>query len=98
VSLRKGRFWVYIVECRDKTFYTGYTIDLPGRMAAHNTGKGAKYTRQRRPVRLVWSKEYGRLTDALKAEKSVQSLTRKDKQLLVSGVSPEKGAREYLKR
>ncbi|MFA5320772.1 MAG: GIY-YIG nuclease family protein [Candidatus Omnitrophota bacterium] len=96
--MRKRRLWVYIVECRDKTLYTGYTTDLPGRITAHNSGRGAKYTRQRRPVKLVWSREYNRLTDALKAEKAVQSLTRKDKQLLVSGVSPEKGSREYLKR
>lgn len=55
---REGRFWVYIVECSDGSYYTGYTPDLDRRIKLHNAGKGAKYTRDRRPVKLIWSKSY----------------------------------------
>ena len=47
---RSGRFFVYILQCRDGTFYTGYTPDLARRLELHNAGQGAKYTRGRRPV------------------------------------------------
>ena len=47
---RSGRFFVYILRCRDGTFYTGYTPDLARRLELHNAGKGARYTRSRRPV------------------------------------------------
>ncbi len=54
---RNGKFWVYIVECSDNTFYTGYTPDIEKRIKLHNAGRGAKYTRDRLPVKLVWRKE-----------------------------------------
>ena len=79
---RKDKFFVYIVECRDGTYYTGYTPDLEKRLKAHNTGKGAKYTRSRRPVKLIWHKEYRYFRSAFLEEKRIQALTRKQKEEL----------------
>lgn len=50
-------WWVYLLRCGDGTLYTGITDDLDRRLAAHNAGRGAKYTRSRRPVTLVWREE-----------------------------------------
>jgi putative endonuclease len=81
---RSGKFYVYIVECVDKTYYTGYTPDLKNRLKAHNSGKGAKYTRGRRPVKLIWHKEYRYFKPAFLEEKRIKGLTRKQKEKLVS--------------
>ncbi len=75
--------YVYIVECKYGTFYTGYTCDIRERVKKHNEGRGAKYLRGRRPVKLVWSKEYGNRQSALKAENRIKSLSRGQKELLV---------------
>lgn len=82
---REGKFWVYIVECGDDTFYTGYTPHIKKRIELHNKGKGAKYTRDRRPVRLVWKKKYHQFKPAFKLEKTIKRLTRKQKEILVGG-------------
>jgi len=82
---RAGKHYVYIVECRNGTYYTGYTGDLKKRVETHNAGKGAKYTRDRRPVKLVWSKKYGYFKSAFKLEKRIKTLTRLQKQSLVGG-------------
>jgi len=83
--IRKGKFYVYIVECLDKTFYTGYTPDIEKRVKLHNAGRGAKYTRDRRPVKLVWSKEYKYFKLAFSEEKRIKGLTRLKKEALVGG-------------
>ena len=80
---RKGRFWVYIVECNDGTYYTGYTPNIERRIKLHNSGRGAKYTRDRRPVELVWSKEYKYFKSAFLEEKRIKRLERKEKEGLV---------------
>lgn len=82
---RAGKFWVYIVECCDGTFYTGYTPNVEKRLELHNNGKGAKYTRDRRPVELVWSKEYKYFKKAFLMEKRIKGLTREQKEKLVGG-------------
>ena len=82
---RKGRFCVYILECQDGTYYTGYTNDLDGRIKLHNAGKGAKYTRDRKPVEVVWWKEYRQFKSAFKLERVIKALTRKQKEMLVNG-------------
>lgn len=75
---------VYIVRCADKTLYTGYAKDLEKRIEEHNTGKrGAKYTRSRRPVKLVYSEKCRTLSAALKREVAIKKLTRKQKIELV---------------
>ena len=80
---RKGKFYVYIVECSDGTYYTGYTPDIEKRIKLHNSGRGAKYTRDRRPLSLVWSKEYKYFKKAFLEEKRLKALTRKQKEDLV---------------
>lgn len=80
---RTGGFHVYIVKCADGTFYTGYTPDLARRIKLHNSGKGAKYTRDRRPVKLVWSKRFAYFKLAFKAERLVKKLGRAKREQLV---------------
>jgi putative endonuclease len=80
---RVGKFYVYIVECCDGTYYTGYTPDIKNRLKAHNSGKGAKYTRDRRPVKLIWHKKYRYFKPAFLEEKRIKKLTRKQKEKLV---------------
>lgn len=70
---------VYILKCADGTLYTGITNDMDKRLAEHNSGKGAKYTRGRGPVKLVYAKKYGGRSEATKAEIEIKKLTVKDK-------------------
>ena len=73
-------WWVYVVECRDGTLYTGITTDVSRRIQEHNSGnKGAKYTRSRRPVRLATQFPAGNRSNALKQEHTFKKLSRKRK-------------------
>jgi putative endonuclease len=65
--------------CRDKTLYTGYTNDIHKRLAAHNSGTGAKYTKTRRPCKLVWAAAYDTKSAAMKREYEIKQLSRKEK-------------------
>lgn len=77
-------WFVYILKCVDNTFYTWVTIDLDRRIIEHNTSdKSAKYTRMRRPVELIYSKEYTNRIDACKEEYRIKQLTRKQKEELI---------------
>ena len=69
----------YIVECADGSLYTGWTTDIERRVATHNSGKGAKYTRSRRPVRLVWSRQVDFKENAMSLERKIKAMTRKNK-------------------
>ena len=71
--------YTYIVECRDKSLYTGWTTDLEKRIAAHNAGNGAKYTKSRRPVKLVYAEEHETKSDAMKREYAIKRMTRQEK-------------------
>jgi putative endonuclease len=82
---RSGRFFVYLLRCADGTFYAGYTPDLEKRIGLHNRGRGAKYTRGRRPVELVWSREYRYFRRAVAAERRLKGLTRLEKKKLSGG-------------
>jgi len=75
--------YVYIVQCADGTLYTGYAVDLDKRIAAHNGGRGAKYTAGRRPVSLVYSESFDSKSDALKREHELKRRTRANKQALI---------------
>lgn len=70
---------LYILRCGDGSLYTGITTDVESRFAQHNAGKGAKYTRGRGPLELVYSEECGTHSDALKRELAVKALPRVDK-------------------
>jgi len=76
---REGKFFVYIVQCKDGTFYTGYTKNVEERIALHNSGNGAKYLRGRLPVKLVYMKGYHYYKNALSAERRFKKLTREQK-------------------
>lgn len=76
--------FVYIVQCRDGSLYTGWTIDLIKRIAKHNEGKGAKYTRSRCPVTLVYTERHNNKNEAMSREKLIQRLTREDKLKLIN--------------
>ena len=78
-----GLYYVYILKCRDGTYYTGYTPDIERRVELHNDGKGAKYTKGRRPVELVWCKKYKYFKRAFLEEGRIKGLTRKKKEKLV---------------
>ena len=71
--------YVYILRCADGTLYCGWTTDLEARLATHNSGKGAKYTRSRRPVELVYSEAYEDRHDALSREWHIKRMTREEK-------------------
>lgn len=72
--------FIYILKCRDKTLYTGYTNDLNKRILAHNSLKsGAKYTKGRRPVKLVYFEKHKTKSSALKKEINLKNMTRKQK-------------------
>ncbi len=75
---------VYMVRCADDSLYTGCTNDLPRRVAAHNAGKGARYTRSRGPVEVVWSVRVKDKSSALSREARVKQLTRAEKLVLVA--------------
>lgn len=73
------KWFVYIVRCRDDSLYTGITTDLTRRMQQHNEGTGAKYTRSRRPVTLVYWEEVPSHSEALKREYAIKHLSREEK-------------------
>ena len=84
ISPMNTKHYVYILKCADGTFYTGWSTDPIRRTKAHNSGKGAKYTRSRRPVTLVYTEEYGDKSTALKREYAIKQLSRKDKEELIA--------------
>ena len=71
--------FVYLLHCHDGSLYCGWTDDLERRVATHNAGKGARYTRARGPVRLVWSEAVADRSAALRRELAVKRLTRAQK-------------------
>ena len=80
---RSGQFFVYILECSDGSFYTGYTNHLQKRVALHNKGGGSKYVKTRLPANLVFFKSYRYYKLAILEERRIKTLTRKQKESLV---------------
>lgn len=80
--------YVYIIQCADGTLYTGWTLELDSRMETHNRGAGAKYTRGRGPVRLLYSEAFETKGEALRREKQIKKLTRARK-LKLAGLGRE---------
>lgn len=76
--------YVYILKCSDGTFYTGWTTDIETRVNTHNSGSGAKYTRGRRPVSLVYYEELPDRSAALKREAAIKRLPRNKKLELIA--------------
>jgi putative endonuclease len=80
-----GDHFVYVVECSDGTYYTGYTTDVERRVDEHNDGTAAKYTRGRRPVTLVHVESYDSQSAAMQREYAIKQLRRAAKERLVRG-------------
>jgi len=77
-------YYLYILKCADKTLYTGITVNLVRRIKEHNTSNlGAKYTRARRPVKLVYSKRFKNRANASKEEARIKKLSRTEKLALI---------------
>lgn len=77
--------YVYILRCADDTLYTGWTTDVEKRVATHNSGKGAKYTRARLPVELVYTEMFDNKAEAQKREYAIKQLRRLEKEKLIKG-------------
>lgn len=75
--------YVYVLECADGSFYTGYTTDVARRVEEHETGEGAKYTRGRTPVKLVHVERYDSRSAAMQREHEIKQLRRREKERLV---------------
>ena len=78
-----GSHFVYIVRCSDNSLYTGYTNNIEARINKHNAGKGAKYTKRRRPVVLVYQEMYETKSEALRREYEIKTFTRQRKLKLI---------------
>ncbi len=74
-----GKNYTYMVKCRDGTIYTGWTTMLERRISEHNSGKGARYTRGRRPVELIYYEESSSKQEAMRREYEIKKMTRKQK-------------------
>ncbi len=84
--MKKG--YMYILKCSDNSYYTGSTTEIGIRLAQHQNGIGANYTRNRLPVELVYFEEYGRIEEAYYREKQVQGWSHRKKEALING-TPE---------
>lgn len=88
--------YVYILKCSDGTFYTGWTTDLEARVNTHNSGRGARYTRGRLPVSLVYYEELPDRSAALKREAAIKKLSRDKKAELIAGTSIPETKTDHL--
>jgi len=75
--------FVYIIECADKTLYTGWTTNIEARIETHNAGTGAKYTRGRTPVKLVYSESFETKQEAMRREAEIKKFSRDEKLQLI---------------
>lgn len=97
IQKRRGRLYmgnhhfVYILLCRDNSLYTGYSVNVEKRLVAHNEGKGAKYTRGRRPLKLVYMEQLETKSLALKREYEIKQMTRQQKETLIQLYKQEEG-------
>ena len=82
--------YTYIVKCSDETFYTGWTNDLEKRIEMHNSGKGAKYTKARLPVELVYYEAFDTKEEAMSQEWHIKRLSRSEKQKLIEAADLKK--------
>ena len=82
-------YYIYILKCKDGTYYTGYTNNIEKRVSIHNDKKGAKYTRGRTPVTLVYEESFETKTEALKREYMIKQMSRAEKEALIHSKAEE---------
>lgn len=87
---RKAKFCVYILQCRDGAYYTGFTSNLERRLKLHDSGQGAKYLRGKGPLKVVYVKAYTYYKNALHAERNIKKLARKQKEEMVKSYAKSK--------
>lgn len=80
----ENKWYLYILRCSDSTLYTGITVDVEKRFEAHSSGKGAKYTRGRCPLKIVYRELCGTHSEALKREYAVKQLSREEKEQMIA--------------
>lgn len=85
---RENMNYTYIVRCRDGTLYTGWTNNLEKRMETHNSGKGARYTKSRRPVKLVYYEEFETKEEAMSREYAIKHMKKSKKEKLIEKTVP----------
>ncbi len=78
------KYFTYLARCSDNTLYTGYCTDVSGREAKHNAGEGARYTRSRRPVKIVYWEEFQSRSEAMRRESQIKRWSRVKKELLIN--------------
>ncbi len=88
--------YTYMVRCKDGTLYTGWTNNIERRMEAHNSGTGAKYTKSRRPVKLVYCEEFPTKEEAMKREYAIKHMEKKEKEKMVLGMDMKKKEKEKM--
>jgi putative endonuclease len=91
-----SKWYVYIVQCSDNSYYTGITTDIDRRIDEHNTGKGAKYTRSRSPVVLEEAIEFPDRSSASKEEYRIKQLSRTNKEILIGKWRIDRLRKEYV--
>ena len=79
------KHYAYMLRCADNTIYSGYTNNLEKRVEVHNSGKGAKYTKNRRPVRLVYFEEFDTKSEAMRREYEFKHLKKHEKESMILG-------------
>jgi len=85
IGIRVKKAWVYILECSDGTYYTGYSRDPEARLVQHQAGRASRYTRSRLPVKMVFLQECPTSQEAYRSERRIKQLPRKKKEALVRG-------------
>lgn len=88
--------YTYLLKCADNSLYCGWTNELDRRIKAHNDGKGAKYTKGRRPVSLAYYEIFNTKEEALRREAAIKKLSRKDKLELIANWNREMAARSQI--
>jgi putative endonuclease len=91
--MKNNKNYTYILECRDGTYYTGWTNDLKKRFADHCNGKGAKYTKSHPPLRVAYYETFATPEEAMSREWHIKRLTRMEKKSLMKGFRPAKSLR-----
>lgn len=82
------KYFTYLARCNDNSLYTGSCINIKAREAKHNKGEGAKYTKQRRPIKIVYFEKFNTSTEARKREAQIKGWTKKKKEKLIKGLKP----------
>jgi putative endonuclease len=81
------KYYAYLARCSDDTLYAGYTNDLEEREIKHNEGKGAHYTKIRRPVKIIYSEEFDTKSEAMKREYQLKHLKKQEKEKLITSLT-----------